>query len=209
MSMASSLVAAVPSDSPKIPRSFRRVELQSGMVGMVLFLFTETMFFAGLISAFIVLRGEAAVWPPPGQPRLPVATTGATTLALLASGFTTIAAWRSVQQQAARVPRWIALSSGLGLLFLAVQGFEWARLLQFGLTTHSGMYGATFYAIIGIHATHVVAALIYLLVVLRRTSRATATPECDCGVPLAAMFWLFVVAVWPILYALLYEPWRQ
>ena len=207
--MASSLVAAIPSDSPTIPGSFRRAELQSGMVGMVLFLFTETMFFAGLISAFIVLRGEAAVWPPPGQPRLPVAATGATTLVLLASGFTTIAAWRAVARNAAEVPRWIGLSVGLGLLFLLVQGFEWVRLLEFGLTTRSGMYGATFYAIIGIHATHVVAALIYLLVVVRRTSRALATPERDRGVPLAAMFWLFVVAVWPILYALLYEPWRR
>lgn len=207
--MANSLVAAIPSDSPTVQRSFQSAELESGVVGMVLFLFTETMFFAGLISAFIVLRGEAAVWPPPGQPRLPVATTGATTLALLASGFTTIAAWRAVARNAAEVPRWIGLSVGLGFLFLAVQGFEWVRLLEFGLTTRSGMYGATFYAIIGIHGAHVVAALIYLLVVLLRTSRTPATPGRDRGVRLASMFWLFVVAVWPLLYALLYEPWRR
>jgi len=37
------------------------------------------------------------------------------------------------------VPRWIAWSAGLGFLFLAVQGFEWMRLLRFGLTTHSGV----------------------------------------------------------------------
>jgi len=55
----------------------------------------------------------------------------------------------------------------------------------------------------------VAAALIVLLVVWRRTSRILATPERDAGVPLAAMFWLFVVAVWPLIYALIYEPWRM
>jgi heme/copper-type cytochrome/quinol oxidase subunit 3 len=176
---------------------------------MVLFLFTETMFFAGLISAFIVLRGQAPIWPPPGQPRLPVAVTGASTVVLLASGFMTVGALRAVRRGAARVPLWIACTVGLGFLFLAVQGVEWARLLGFGLTTRSGVYGATFYAIIGIHAAHVVAALAFLFVVWRRTGRVLATVERDGGVRLAAMFWLFVVAVWPLLYALLYEPWRR
>ncbi len=207
--MASSPVAAFPAGSPPVHSPSRRPGLQSGVVGMALFLFTETMFFAGLISAFIVLRGQAPVWPPPGQPRLPVAATGANTLVLLASGFAVVAALRAVERQAARVPQWIAWSVGLGCLFLAVQGFEWARLLRFGLTTHSGVYGATFYAVIGIHATHVVAALIFLLVVWRRTSRVGATLESDGGVLLATMFWLFVVGVWPLLYALLYEPWRR
>ena len=207
--MASSLIAAIPTASPPVRNPSRRLGLQSGVVGMTLFLFTETMFFAGLVSAFIVLRGQAPVWPPPGQPRIPVAATGANTLVLLASGFATIAALRAVGRDPVWVPRWIAWSVGLGSLFLAVQGFEWARLLRFGLTTHSGVYGATFYAIIGIHAAHVAAALAFLLVVWRRTSRIGATPENDGGVRLATMFWLFVVGVWPLLYALLYEPWRR
>jgi heme/copper-type cytochrome/quinol oxidase subunit 3 len=175
---------------------------------MVLFLFTETMFFAGLVSAFLVLRGQALVWPPPGQPRLPVGATGVGTLALLASGVATAWALRAVARRPGRVPLWIGWSVGLGFLFLTVQGFEWVRLLGFGLTASSGVYGATFYAIIAIHASHAVAALVYLVVVWRRTARVLPTPERDGGVRLAAMFWLFVVAVWPLLYALLYEPWR-
>ena len=57
----------------------------------------ETMFFAGLISAFFVLRLAAPVWPPPLQPRLPVLVTGINTLILLASSAAMIAALRGVR----------------------------------------------------------------------------------------------------------------
>ena len=44
---------------------------------MGLFVFTEVMLFAGLISAFSIARATAigGMWPPPNQPRLPIATT--------------------------------------------------------------------------------------------------------------------------------------
>jgi heme/copper-type cytochrome/quinol oxidase subunit 3 len=62
---------------------------------MLAFLSAETMFFAGLISAFFVLRLSAAVWPPPLQPRLPVLVTGLNTLVLLASSVAMLAALRA------------------------------------------------------------------------------------------------------------------
>ena len=46
--------------------------LPSGVLGMLIFVFTEMMLFGGLISAFTIIRSAAVVWPPPGQPRLPV-----------------------------------------------------------------------------------------------------------------------------------------
>ena len=60
----------------------------SGVLGLVLFIATEALFFAGLISAFLVLRAEAMAWPPLDQPRLPVALTGFNTFLLLVSGWT-------------------------------------------------------------------------------------------------------------------------
>ena len=43
-------------------------------VGMLVFIFTEAMFFAGLISAHTIVKSQVAgqLWPPYGQPRLPV-----------------------------------------------------------------------------------------------------------------------------------------
>ena len=64
--------------------------IPSGVLGMFMFVAIEMMMFAGLISAFVIVKGAAVggVWPPPGQPRLPVEDTAFNTAALLLSGAT-------------------------------------------------------------------------------------------------------------------------
>ena len=59
----------------------------NGVLGMLLFVAVEVMLFAGLISGFVVVKASALVWPPIGQPRLPVEETLVNTAALLLSGF--------------------------------------------------------------------------------------------------------------------------
>lgn len=186
------------------------VRPENSVVGMVLFLFTEAMIFAALVSAFLVLQARAPVWPPPGQPRLPVGVTGVNTLLLIASGFTMLRA-DARARAGRRVAPWLRITAALGVVFLVVQGTEWARLLAFGLTGESGVYAATFYTLVGIHAAHVVAALAVLLVYLRRAGRAGiggAGTGAWSWLRACTMYWVFVVAVWPILYALLYQPWK-
>ena len=55
---------------------------------------------------------------------------------------------------------WVwALTAALGGVFLLIQGYEWARLIHFGLTVSSSIYGGLFYTLIGFHAFHVAGAL--------------------------------------------------
>ena len=175
----------------------------SGTLAMALFIATEVMFFAGLVSAFLVLRAEALVWPPTGQPRLPVGVTGLNTAVLLASGWTM---QRSVVALRARgrPGRWLDATAALGALFLLLQGAEWARLVGFGLTTTSSLYGGIFYTLVGAHALHVVAALAVLGVVAARARRGRYRAGEPGGLELCRMYWIFVVAVWPVLYVLVY-----
>ena len=44
--------------------------ISNGVLGMSLFVLTEIMLFAGMISVFNIVRAQAIVWPPPNQPRL-------------------------------------------------------------------------------------------------------------------------------------------
>lgn len=165
----------------------------------------EVMLFAGLIFAFWVLRLAAPVWPPPLQPRLPVAVTGANTLVLLASSATLLAAGRALRRGARPAFLLDLGSTGLlGALFLAVQGREWARLVGFGLTVASGTYGATFYVLIGTHAVHVVAALGWLGVVLALAARGRFADGRTAPVQACALYWHFVVGLWPVLYLTVY-----
>jgi heme/copper-type cytochrome/quinol oxidase subunit 3 len=167
---------------------------------MALFIATEAMFFAGLISAFVVLRAQAPEWPPFDQPRLPVFATGINTAVLLASGWTMHRALAALRAGGAGVSGWLGATAALGAIFLGIQGFEWVRLVAFGLTTNSSLYGATFYTLVGAHGLHVLGALVALLLVWRRASADRAE---SLLLPIW-MYWLFVVAVWPVLYAMVY-----
>jgi heme/copper-type cytochrome/quinol oxidase subunit 3 len=163
------------------------------------------MFFAGLIGAFVVFRYGAVDWPPLGQPRLPVAVTGVNTLILLASGYTMFRVWRQLDDwNRRRLTFGLNLTALLGVIFLAVQGFEWTRLIGFGLTMKSSVYGAIFYTLIGCHAVHVLGAVIWLLLVLMHLRQNRFTARRHAGIKLAGMYWFLVVGLWPMLYVLVY-----
>src|SRR4051794_18999379 len=101
----------------------------SGVMAMLLFVFTEAMLFAGLISAHTIVKAAANEWPPAGQPRLPFAETMVNTAALLASGVFLVfahVAWRK-KPAFARLP--LLFATILGAFFVVFQGREWAALL--------------------------------------------------------------------------------
>ncbi len=184
-----------PESGPLVPK---------GALGMVLFIGTEAMFFLGLISALLVLRAQAPNWPPADQPRLPVEVTGANSLVLIASAWTMLRALGKLGRGESGFPSWLGLTAFLGALFLAIQGWEWARLVQFGLTTSSSLYGGTFYTIVGAHALHVLVALVALILVLVWALRGRYSAANTEAFQPMVLYWLFVVGLWPILYVLVY-----
>ena len=184
-----------------VAESDRERVLPNGVLGMLIFLLTEVMLFAGLISAFLIIRSQAIVWLPPGQPRLPVEETAVNTAALLASGIALTFARRVFRRDPTQALRPLGLSIALGLFFVVFQGFEWAALLGQGLTMQTSSMGSFFYLIIGLHALHAIAAiglLVHVFLKLRQgwlSSGLLATSE---------VLWYFVVGVWPVLYLVVY-----
>jgi heme/copper-type cytochrome/quinol oxidase subunit 3 len=175
------------------------------MLAVLFFIGAEIMFFAGLIFGFWILRLGAAVWPPPLQPRLPLAVTGINTLILLGSSALVVAAGRALATGDRRGGvRRLALATGLGALFLAIQGYEWIRLVHFGLTVTSGAYGGTFYTLIGAHGVHVFGALVWLASMTALTARAGSAAARPVGLRACATYWHFVVGLWPILFLSVY-----
>ena len=174
-------------------------------LGMLFFICGEIMFFGGLVSAFLVLRVSAPVWPPPLQPRLPLGVTGVNTLVLLASSVAMAAALRALARgDRDTLVRRLVVTAGLGALFLLVQGYEWARLVHFGLTLSSGIYGSTFYTLIGTHAAHVLGALVWLAVTVALAARGRFADGRTGPLRACAMYWHFVVVLWPVLYLAVY-----
>ncbi len=176
------------------------------ILGMYLFIASELIIFLTLLFILFWLRSSlVAEWPPSGQPRLPLGITGVNTVFLLVSGYTMHRAYRSVKQNAsAQLSWWLMITCVLGVVFLTVQGFEWIRLMRFGLSMGSSLYGAMFYSIIGLHAIHVLVTVLVLLYLWVRSSSGIYNAERHTGVVLGYMFWLFVVLIWPVLYVLVY-----
>ncbi len=184
-----------------VAESSRQPVVPSGVLGVSIFVFTEAMLFAGLISAFSIARASAILWPPPGQPRLPLEETALNTAALLASGALLFLARRSFTRRPERAKHLLLGSMLLGAFFVFFQGAEWARLVSQGLTLTSSSLGSFFYLIVGLHGLHAVAGLAALVYVWQRLQRGWLASG-----QLAAteVFWYFVVGLWPVLYLVVY-----
>lgn len=173
--------------------------LRPAFVGMLVFLGAEAMLFAGLLSAFGVYRLASPIWPPLGEPRLPVAVTAANTGLLLGSALTLRRACAVARAGGAgEGRRALGLAAALAVVFLAVQGGEWLAMLARGLTVVASPYGGIFSALIGVHGLHVAAAVVALV--------ATAGgARVDVGrLDTVALYWHFVVAVWLVVFPLVY-----
>jgi heme/copper-type cytochrome/quinol oxidase subunit 3 len=184
---------------------FRRNALSNEVLGVALLIVSEATLFAGLIASLVILRSQFSMWPPMGQPRLPIEATLVNTVVLLASGAAMGSAVKAGgRRDQAALTRRLQLAALLGALFLGVQGIEWARMIGFGLTTSSHVYGALFYTIVGTHAAHVVAALGLLAYTTSRAKRGAYATGALGPLNAMALYWAFVVGVWPFLYVAVY-----
>ena len=174
--------------------------VENGVVGMAIVVFVEVMLFAGFISAFIIVRNSTppGLWPPPDQPRLPVATTAFNTAMLLASGVLLFLAHRAFGRRGHRpAARRMGIAILMGGLFVAFQGVEWVRLIGQGLTLTSSQLGAFFYTIVGAHALHATAAIAALGIQWRAMRAGRLSPSAFGA---GQLFWYFVVLMWPVIY---------
>ncbi len=181
------------------------------LLGMVLFIASEVMFFVAFFWAYFhfalfpqhVSGAERAVWPPAGvytfDPfHLPLLNT----MILLLSGCTVTWAHHALLQGNRRdLVRGLAITVVLGLCFTAFQAWEYAEA-PFAFT--GGVYPSTFFLATGFHGFHVMVGTIFLAVCLFRAIRGQFTPEKHFGFEAAAWYWHFVDVVWLFLFVCIY-----
>jgi cytochrome c oxidase subunit 3 len=190
---------------PWPPRPAAEPVVSNARLGMLVFLAFEAMFFAGLLGAYLVFRLGATAWPPPGEPYLPIGVTWVNTGILVFSSYAMWRALRAIRRgDREALGRWLLVAALYGVTFLAVQGYEWVRLVRFGLTLSSGIYGSTFYTLIGCHGLHVLVAVLWLLVVLALSRGPRFSARRHVAVQLTAMYWHFVVGLWLVLFPAVY-----
>jgi cytochrome c oxidase subunit 3 len=170
-------------------------------VGVVVWLASELMFFAGLFAAYFTLRSSSDVWPAEDA-ELATGRTAVATCFLIASSFTMHLAVRASEGGDRRGSvRWLFVTMGLGGVFLTNQAIEYVEL-PFSISSHA--YGSMFYLLTGFHGLHVLGGLGFMLgviaIIAGRTSRAPVGPP----VTVCAYYWHFVDVVWVFMFATIY-----
>jgi cytochrome c oxidase subunit 3 len=174
-------------------------------LGMGIFLASWAMLFAGLFFVYGGMRARQPIWPPLGQPALPVGTGWINTAVLLVSSAALQSGLVLVRRGKVRWARVaIAASLVLGLLFIGLQMETWSHLYAAGLTPASGPYGGAFYALTCFHALHVTIGLFALAWLLVGAFRGSHTPARHLSLRLWTMYWHFVGAVWVAMFAFVY-----
>jgi len=182
----------------KMPAARRRQVAPNSVIGMLIFVIAEAMFFSGLISANTIVRAQSLRgWPPPGQPRLPWQETLINTTALLVSGVLMYVAIRAFTKASSRAQRPLLVSLLLGAFFVVFQGVEWVAMLRQGLTMTSSTHGAFFYLIIGAHGLHALGGLAVLAWAYLKLRGGNLVRS---ELATVSIYWYFVVGLWPILY---------
>jgi cytochrome c oxidase subunit 3 len=168
-------------------------------LGLWLFLLSDTFVFGGLMVARVNLLGLT-------RPELNQVLGLAVTVVLLISSFFMNRGETAMSHGDRKgFLANTALTLVLALVFLlGVVAVEWPTAAHEGLTPDSGVAGAVFYMMTGMHAFHVLTGVIFLIVILRNGMRGVYTAEKHWAVEAATTYWHFVDVVWIFFYPALY-----
>jgi cytochrome c oxidase subunit 3 len=183
------------------------------VLGMLLFITSEVMFFAGLFAAYFNVRANATVWPPFVPDTVPaekyhldiLPLVGPATVLLILSSFTCqFAVWAIRRGDRTGFIRNIAVTFIIGIVFLLLQATDYVALGNEGITLSSGTFGTTYFTLTGFHGAHVFGGAIMLGVVLYRGLAGQFSARHHDAVEAVSLYWHFVDVVWILLFSLLY-----
>jgi cytochrome c oxidase subunit III len=199
---------------PAVDPSFHdaRGGISNPVLGMILFICSEVMFFSGLFAAYFSVRASSPVWPPvvAGDPELTEAFNihsepwfaAILTVVLIISSFTCqMAIWSIRRNDRAGFVRAIGVTLLLGIAFLIGQVYDYSQL-GFGISDTP--FGTTFYTLTGFHGAHVFGGAVMLSVILYRGLAGQFSARHHDAVEAVSLYWHFVDVVWIALFSTLY-----
>jgi cytochrome c oxidase subunit 3 len=174
-----------------------------GPVGILFFILAESSLFAVFVAAYLYYLGRSLTGPTPREvlefPTL-------MTVCLLSSSLTVHLAGRALANGAtARFLRYWLTTILLGAAFLAGTAREWHELITVHhLTISTNLFGSTYYALVGLHASHVVAGILLMLIVAAFGLAGRVRPDHAERVDVISIYWHFVDVVWIVVLTVVY-----
>ena len=173
--------------------------ISKGQIGVWIVLTAVIMLFAGLSSAYIVLRGVPS-WQNIELPSLLWPNTAVLLLSSLAVELSRRAVRRNDIES---MKRWLVVGGVLGLTFLMGQVAAWRQLVNAGVYLPSTLQSSFFYILTGLHGLHLLGGIVALGIVLAMALRNRLTAFHYEPLKLCATYWHVLDALWVYLFLLL------
>jgi len=170
------------------------------MAGLII---AESAIFTIFVVAYLFYLGKSITGPTPSEV---LETPIFYTICLLSSSLTIHLAAKFLERGIgfAFLGFWV-LTVGLGGLFLYGTAQEWHRLIyKHGLTISTNLFGTTYYSLVGLHAFHVTAGLIMLVIVAVFGLGGRVGVKQSGRIEVLSMYWHFVDAVWVVVFTVVY-----
>jgi cytochrome c oxidase subunit 3 len=167
--------------------------------GMWLFLVSVVMIFASLTSAYIVRKGDGN-WLEFELPPIFWVTSGI----LLLSSVTMHIAYLSAKKDDLVLMRlFLLITTLLGFVFLVTQYYAWVYLVKINVYFVGNPSGSFVYVLTGLHAAHLISALLYLFVMTWKGFTYKIHSKNLLGIELCATYWHFLDVLWIYLFVFL------
>jgi cytochrome c oxidase subunit 3 len=175
-------------------------------VGVIVWLASELMFFAGLFGIYFTVRSQTDGEWPPAPTELDVTYALIFTIILVASSFTCqFGVFAAERGDVFALRRWYLLTLVMGTVFVLGQANEYRNLvINHETTMASSPYGTVFYLTTGFHGLHVIGGLIAFVLLIGKTKISKFTPSQATGAIVVSYYWHFVDVVWIGLFATIY-----
>ncbi len=178
--------------------------LDSRKVAIWAFIGSECLFFASLISTYLVYKGKSVGGPTPADIfEIPLVTFG--TAVLLFSSFFVVMALNGAQAgNRKKLITWLSLTVLCGLFFVGMQVYEFQHFYHKGLGLGTNLFGSSFYVLTGFHGTHVSLGVLWLSTLLVQAIKGNIPPQKALNLEIAALYWHFVDVVWIVIFPVVY-----
>ena len=178
--------------------------LPNRKVLMWTFIGSECLFFATLISTYMVYKGRSVVGPYPEE-ILDIPLTTISTFVLLMSSLAMVLALDGVQKGKRAGQFWLLMVILLGITFLGFQVYEFSHFVHVGLTIQQNVFGSSFFVLTGFHGTHVAIGVIMLLSLWGISRRQGSLSERHgLNLELVGLYWHFVDIIWIVIFTVVY-----
>ena len=167
--------------------------------GMWLFMASVMMLFMSLTSAYIVRQAEGN-WLYFDLPALFLIST----VVIAASSVTMqLGFWAAKKDNSERVKTMVGLTTILGCAFLIIQYLGWKDLVANQVYLVGNPSGSFLYIITGLHALHIISAIVYLLIVLNSAFRFKIGSKNIAQMEMCTTYWHFLGVLWLYLFVFL------